>query len=73
MKSCRASALLDQFLIAKVQSRVTGENAHNVHALLGNYYGLCSIEDEDQSRIARIEAIAARLRQFCVAGRLGSS
>jgi hypothetical protein len=50
---------------ARVQGCVTGETAHDVHALLANYELLCLLAREDESALARCRAIEQRLRTFC--------
>jgi hypothetical protein len=71
MMTCGGSPLLiDHFLVTKVQSRATGENAHNLHALLGNYFGLCAEAGDDPDLRIRCADIERRLRVFCQTGRL---
>jgi hypothetical protein len=63
-------SLIDHHLVAKTQACVTGANAHDVHALLGNYYELCLIAQEDESIRMRVAHVEQRLRSFCLSGEL---
>jgi hypothetical protein len=64
----RVSTVIDHYLVARVQARVTGANAHDLHALLGKYFGLSSLDDEQVS--PRLQEIERRLREFCRTGSL---
>ena len=65
MNACREPSPIDHYLVARVQACVTGANAHNLHALLGNYYELCLIADPDASLRVRVASLEQRLRAFC--------
>ena len=58
-------AAFNHHLVARVEAHITGAEAHDIHALLGNYYELCLIAEHDHSVIGRVLAIEVRLRAFC--------
>ena len=66
-------SLIDHHLVARTQACVTGANAHDVHALLGNYYELCLIAQEDESIRMRVRHVEQRLRAFCQTGGLSKA
>ena len=65
MKRPAAPTLLDHFLVARVQSRITGADAHDVHAMLGKYYCLCELAADDASFRAPLDETERSLRAFC--------
>ena len=65
VKSCRHTSSFDHYLVARAQACGTGANAHDLHALLGNYCELCLLAEEDPTVLPRIERIEQKLRAFC--------
>jgi hypothetical protein len=70
MKANVSPSCIDHHLVARVQSRSTGANAHDLHALLGKYFELCGAVEEDPECLCRARGIEQRLRAFCLTGRL---
>jgi hypothetical protein len=70
VKSHDEPARPDHYLVARAQACVTGANAHELHALLGIYHGLCLLGTEDESVRRRIESVEQRIRAFCQSVRL---
>lgn len=71
MKSVQPRNRIDHYLVTRAQARINGANAHNVHALLGNYFGLCSLPEQEFA--PRVAAVERRLRVFCQTGELPPS
>jgi hypothetical protein len=57
--------LFDHYLVARAEACATGANAHELHALLGNYCELCLAAEHDLTVRPRIERLEQRLRAFC--------
>lgn len=70
MQPQRVNSAIDHYLVARAQSRVNGANAHEVHALLGRYFGLTALAEEDPVCAQRAQRIEQRLRAFCQTGRI---
>lgn len=70
MSTRRPAPSVDHYLVARAQGRITGQNAHDVHALLGLYLVLSDLAPEDAECHARLVAIEQRLRAFCQTGAL---
>jgi hypothetical protein len=68
-----AHASIDHHLVARVQGRITGENAHEVHAALGVYLATCDLERTDPSLEGFRETMERRLRAFCYSGKLSKA
>lgn len=68
MKPQTTSSRFDHYLVARAQALTNAANAHTVHALLGTYYGLCALADDDVAAQERCEAVELRLRVFCRTG-----
>jgi len=63
-----ASPLVDQNLVARVETSATGANVHQSRSLLCAYFALGSLADEDPEFLPRLREIEARLRRFCITG-----
>lgn len=70
MQAACSPAQLDHHLVARVQNRITGQNAHDVHALLATYFGLCNMAESDPAVAEHLAAVEVRLRVFCATGRM---
>ena len=73
MNACRFSSAIDHYLVARAQSRATGANAHDLHALLSTYFGLVELTDSDPTDSIcrhRLDSVESRLRAFCLTGEL---
>jgi hypothetical protein len=64
---------LDHFLVARAEACITGANAHELHALLGNYHGLCLLAADDEAMLVRVEHIERKLRAFCQTSQLAET
>lgn len=65
MKLNAHACSLDHHLVARVERHITGANAHDLHAQLGIYQGLCFLGSSDESVRRRILEIESKLRRFC--------
>jgi hypothetical protein len=59
----RRSSRIDHHLLAQVQMRTTGENAHDICRLLAQYLELSSMASDAECE-ARLVGVEARLRVF---------
>jgi hypothetical protein len=65
VKAYGPSSPVDHYLIARAQACVTGADAHDIYAMLGNYHELCLIADGDETVKVRVLGLERRLRSFC--------
>jgi hypothetical protein len=65
------SAAIDHHLIAQVQTRTNGENAHDIHRLLAHYVELSQMSG-DPACAARCHDVEQQLRSFRQTGLLPS-
>jgi hypothetical protein len=65
VKTCDSVSSLDHYLVARAQASATGARAHDVYALLGNYYEICRLAQADSDFAPRQAALEQRLRAIC--------
>lgn len=73
VKAFGPSSPVDHYLIARAQACVTGADAHDIYAMLGNYFELCQMAEGDEAVKVRIRGLERRLRSFCQTAELAKA